>query len=126
MAKASLRQDQSELIVLAVLQHAPMYGYAIAKAVAAKSGGELRLGPGVLYPLLAALEQAKLVTTVWEEVRAEGRGEDAGNGRRRKWYKLTAKGRQRLAKRVSDHRAQLALIESFIEPVGGAEHEETV
>jgi DNA-binding PadR family transcriptional regulator len=105
-------------VVLAVLQHGPRYGYAIGKAVAARSEGVLKLGPGVLYPLLASLEKAKLVTTSWEEVRAEGREDEDGGGRRRKWYKLTAKGRQRLEKRIGEHRAQLALIESFIDGDG--------
>ncbi|MAY74791.1 MAG: PadR family transcriptional regulator [Phycisphaerae bacterium] len=117
MARKSLRQDQTELIVLAVLQHAPMYGYGISKAVAARSGGEVKLGPGMLYPLLASLESAKLVTTTWEEVRAEGRSDEA-SGRRRKWYRLTAKGVERLEKRAEEHRRQVALIEGFL---GGGE-----
>ena len=103
-----LQTHQTELIVLAVLQTGPMYGYGIGKRVLAKSGGELKLGPGVLYPLLASLEQSKLVSASWDE----GSGEEGG--RKRKWYRLTAKGKKRLESRVRDHRAQLALIESFI------------
>lgn len=115
-----LQTDQAELVVLSVLREAPLYGYAITKRVQTRSGGEIRLGPGVLYPLLTKLEKAKLVSTDWEEVKSGGADPDAA-GRRRKWYRLTDKGQERLAKRIRDHRARLAVIESFID---GAEQAE--
>jgi len=50
------RPDANELVILAVLSEQPLYGYAITKRVVARSSGELKLSPGVLYPLLSSME----------------------------------------------------------------------
>lgn len=119
MAMSDLKTDGTELVVLSVLAQGPQYGYAISKRVAALSDGAWSIGAGQLYPLLSKLEKAKLVSASWDEVKAEGRDEgDAGGGRRRKWYRLTAKGRQRLDQRIEAHRRATAVLERFI---GGAD-----
>lgn len=114
----SERQDlirgSTDLVVLSVLDDRPAYGYLIIKQVAARSEGALRLTPGVLYPLLHELERQAMVLSSWETVNAEG-NED-GTGRRRKWYRLSAKGRRRLQQRAQAHRAYQAVIESFLPP----------
>ena len=56
---------------------APRYGYDLMKAA--------RLPSGTLYPLLARLEQQKLVTSAWETPQQEGQ-------RPRKYYQLTGEG----------------------------------
>jgi DNA-binding PadR family transcriptional regulator len=56
---------------------APRYGYDLMKAA--------RLPSGTLYPLLARLEQQKLVTSAWETPQGEGE-------RPRKYYQLTGEG----------------------------------
>ena len=55
----------------------PRYGYDLMKAA--------RLPSGTLYPLLARLEQQKLVTSAWETPQQEGQ-------RPRKYYQLTGEG----------------------------------
>lgn len=123
MAPRDFRNDPTELVILAVLVEEPLYGYAITKRVAARSEGEFKLSPGVLYPLLNALERQKMILSTWETVRSE-RAEKAdaadpgpeSQGRRRKWYRLTAKGRKRLEQHVQAHRAYLSMIGSFLGP----------
>ena len=105
----------SELVALSVLAEGPLYGYAIAKQVAARSDDRFRLTPGVLYPLLKRLEKAGLVTATWETVRSE-RAEEGSEGRRRKWYRPSAKGRRRLAQHASAQREHQRLIEVFLPP----------
>ncbi|MGH3156312.1 MAG: PadR family transcriptional regulator [Streptosporangiaceae bacterium] len=56
---------------------APRYGYDLMKAA--------RLPSGTLYPLLARLEQQKLVASAWEVPGQEGQ-------RPRKYYLLTGEG----------------------------------
>jgi PadR family transcriptional regulator PadR len=56
---------------------APRYGYDLMKAAGLQSG--------TLYPLLARLEQQKLVTSAWETPQQEGQ-------RPRKYYRLTGAG----------------------------------
>ena len=106
--------SDAELVVLSVLGEEPLYGYAITKKVAARSEGGFALPPGVLYPLLARLERDGLIASSWDEVRSERTESEEGSGRRRKWYRLTAKGRRRLAQRIEAHRGYLAMIEAFI------------
>lgn len=122
MAAGELRSDDGELIILSVLADAPAYGYAITKSVAARSGGELRLTPGVLYPLLAKLEKQGFIASSWETVRSDRNADEEG-GRRRKWYRLSAKGKKRLEQRVQAHRDYLSMIGAFISarPKEGAE-----
>ncbi len=108
-----LLKGAADLLVLSVLADAPLYGYAITKQVAAKSGGTIRLTPGVLYPLLHELEKAGLLLSSWETVQAPDNN-DTEKGRKRKWYRLSARGKKRLSQRVAAHRAYLAMIESFL------------
>jgi PadR family transcriptional regulator, regulatory protein PadR len=55
----------------------PRYGYDLMKAA--------RLPSGTLYPLLARLEEQKLVASAWEVPQQEGQ-------RPRKYYRLTGEG----------------------------------
>ncbi len=112
MPTSDLVQGATDLLVLSVLADRPAYGYAITKQAAAKSDGAVRLTPGVLYPLLHKLEKQGLLLSSWETIQAEG-NED-GRGRKRKWYRLSARGRRRLEQRVAAHRAYQAVIESFL------------
>jgi DNA-binding PadR family transcriptional regulator len=90
-----------------------MYGYAISKEVTARSENQFRLGPGVLYPILRAMEADGLIVAEWEEIKSD-RAQAKAEGRRRKWYKLTAKGRKRLMQRVESHRMWRSVIDLFI------------
>jgi PadR family transcriptional regulator PadR len=112
-SRNDLVKGAADLLVLSVLADAPLYGYAITKQVAAKSGGAIRLTPGMLYPLLHELEKTGLLLSSWETVQAPD-NDDAERGRKRKWYRLSAKGKKRLNQRVAAHRAYQAMIESFL------------
>ena len=75
-------------LILGILSEGESYGYAIIKRVAELSGGELQWTDGMLYPVLHRLERNGLVKAGW------GRSE---SGRRRRYYRLTDRGRQELA-----------------------------
>jgi len=75
-------------LVLAILSEGQSYGYAIIKLVSELSGGELQWTDGMLYPLLHRLERNGFVEATW------GRSE---TGRRRKYYRLTSRGKDQLA-----------------------------
>lgn len=115
---ADLIRGASDLLVLSILADGPQYGYAIARRLAAGSDGAVRLSPGVLYPLLHEMEKQGLLLSSWETVQA--RDNPDGPGRKRKWYRLSAKGRRRLTQRVAAHRAYQALIDSFLPRAEGA------
>src|SRR5919107_3057294 len=75
-------------IVLAILADEDSYGYAILKRVRELSGGRMEWTDGMLYPVLHRLERLGHV---------EARGEVAQSGRRRRYYRITSRGRTQLA-----------------------------
>jgi len=91
-----LMRGAAPLAVLTLLQDGEMYGYELVKALAKRTDGVLDLGQSTLYPMLYNLEAKKLVAS---------RIEKADNGRPRKYYRLTGKGKQRLAKDKSQWEA---------------------
>ncbi len=113
-----LARQTADLLVLCVLADGPQYGYSIMKLVGARSDGAVRLTPGTLYPLLHELERGKLVLASWETVRADA----DGAGRKRKWYRLSAKGRRKLEQRAAAHRAFLRMLDAFL-PSGSGQKE---
>ncbi len=75
-------------LVLAILAEGDSYGYAILKRVRELSGGHLAWTDGMLYPVLHRLERLGFIEARWEI---------ADSGRRRKYYRLTSRGRTQLA-----------------------------
>ena len=75
-----------DLLILESLLPGRSYGYAIAQSVRAASNESILLKEGSLYPALHKLERGGSLKAEW--------GEE--NGRRRKYYRLTAAGRKAL------------------------------
>lgn len=84
-----------EMLMLEVISHGPTYGYEITNTVLDRSRGEFELKEGSLYPALHRLEREKLLEAYWSE----------HDGRRRKYYRLTALGRKALAARKTEWRS---------------------
>jgi PadR family transcriptional regulator, regulatory protein PadR len=80
-------------LILTLIKEEPMYGLQISTEINRRSKGAFRFREGLLYPALHQLEKNKLVEADWRP---------SNQGPRRKYYKLTAKGRkevERLQKR---------------------------
>jgi len=75
-------------IVLAILVEEDSYGYAILQRVRELSGGRMEWTDGMLYPVLHRLERLGQIEARWEL---------AETGRRRKYYRITSRGRAQLA-----------------------------
>lgn len=76
-----------DLLLMGVLRGGPAHGYAIIATVRARSDGELHLAEGTIYPALHRLEQGGLITSSVE----------LAQGRRRRTYTLTGRGRTHFA-----------------------------
>ena len=87
------------LAVLTLLERGEMYGYQLVEALEKDSGGLLAMGQSTVYPLLYNLEGRG-------HVKAERRA--APNGRKRKYYRLTAEGRDWLESQRSQWRTLVA------------------
>jgi PadR family transcriptional regulator, regulatory protein PadR len=86
--KHDLLKNSSDSLLLSLLERQPMYGYKIVKELEEKSQGYFRLKEGTLYPALHRLEKSGLITGQWQLLI---------NGRQRRYYYITAKGKARLA-----------------------------
>ena len=73
-----------DLLLLSVLADGPAHGYAVIADLRERSGEELTLPEGTVYPALHRLEAAGLLRSYWAEQA----------GRRRRLYELTARGRR--------------------------------
>jgi PadR family transcriptional regulator, regulatory protein PadR len=79
------KKGSAEFLVLSLLEAGPHHGYDLSKLIEVRSGGALTFHVTSLYPLLHRLESEGLIEGKWVE-KAEQR--------RRRYYRLTPKGRQ--------------------------------
>jgi PadR family transcriptional regulator, regulatory protein PadR len=91
-------------VVLAVLAAGPLHGYAVIEEIKARSGGELDLPEGTVYPALHRLERGGLLRSNWTTV----------TGRRRRTYRLTASGRRELAARTREWRMFARVVDGVL------------
>ncbi len=82
-----LKKGSAELLILSLIEHRARHGYEISKLIEDRSGGVLKFNVASFYPLLYRLEQRDLISGRWVE--------KAGQ-RRRRYYKLTAAGKEML------------------------------
>ncbi len=92
--RAETIKGHLDLLLLAIVGDRTVHGYAVISELAARSGGALKLPEGTVYPALHRLEAAGLLASEWATVA----------GRRRRVYRLTARGRRALEQRRSDWR----------------------
>lgn len=81
-----------EFLLLVALAHTDQHGYALIEWLRERSAGALDLGEGSVYPALRRLEATGSVASSW---RNDG-------GRRKRVYRLTKRGQQRLSSERED------------------------
>ena len=84
-----LMRGAGPVAVMRLLQGGERYGYEMIEMLERQTTGVLAMGQSTLYPLLYNLEAKGWVAA---------RVEVAGNGRSRKYYRLTEKGKKRLTR----------------------------
>ncbi len=82
-----LKKGSAELLILSLIEHRARHGYEIGKLIEERSGGMLKYNVASFYPLLYRLEDRGLI---------EGRWVEKAGQRRRRYYKLTSKGKKML------------------------------
>jgi transcriptional regulator len=87
MIRTELKRGTAELAILSVLEKEPLHGYEIARQIEQRSKGALQFTLAALYPMLYRMESRGWLKGEWET---------AANGRRRRCYRLTPRGRKML------------------------------
>ncbi|MDE2879118.1 helix-turn-helix transcriptional regulator [Candidatus Palauibacter soopunensis] len=99
----------SRPMVLSILAGGESYGYQMLKQVKVLSGGSVDWSDGMLYPVLHRLERDGLIAGRWQLTDA---------GRRRKYYRLTGRGRRQLSR----DRASWRTLTTALEAAWGGAH----
>lgn len=81
-----LLKGSTGTLVLSVLETKDLYGYKIIRELEIRSENAFEMSEGTLYPILHALEKEKLLESYWQEF----------DGRKRKYYHITEKGKKEL------------------------------
>lgn len=90
--KLDLLQGTLDLLILRTLQWGPQHGHGIGQLIRARSDDLLQVEHGSLYPSLHRLRREGWVESEWGVT---------ANNQRAKFYRLTAAGRQQLAREES-------------------------
>ena len=85
--RADLLQGTLDLLILKTLALGPLHGWGLSKRISQLSSDVLRVGQGSLYPALYRLEDRGWIDAEWGI---------SPEGRRAKFYRLTAEGRRQL------------------------------
>ena len=105
--KKELTKGSSALLVLSVLENEEMYGYQIIKEIEKRSEDVFSFKEGTLYPILHAFEKDGYVESYWQE---------SEQGRKRKYYRITDKGRKVLVKSKEEWDAYSTAVKKVIKP----------
>ncbi len=74
-------------IILSILSKNESYGYEIIKRIKELSHEKIDFKDGTMYPVLHKLEKKNLIESFWK---------NSESGRKRKYYKITDKGKKEL------------------------------
>lgn len=99
-----------DLVILRTLASGPLHGFAVSRAIRARSEGMLELRDAALYQALHRMEESGWVEAEWGL---------SSRGKRAKFYSLTAAGRRRLRSEESFWRRYAAAVFKVLDPAAG-------
>jgi transcriptional regulator len=102
-----LLQGTLDVLILRTLAWGPRHGYAVSRWIHDRTGGALAVHDAPLYKALHRLEHDGCVDAEWGV---------SDNNRRARYYRLTARGRQRLKVEESAWRRYAAAVFQVLEP----------
>jgi PadR family transcriptional regulator PadR len=102
--RAESLKGHLDALILAVVAGGPLHGYAIIEELKQRSDGALSLPEGTVYPALHRLEAAGLLSSAWS----------LRDGRRRRVYELTRRGRRELGVRRGEWRDFARAVEAVL------------
>jgi len=100
-----LMKGSTVTLILHLLGREDMYGYQMIKQMEVRSRGIFTFKEGTLYPILHALEADRLVEAYWSE----------HEGRKRKYYRITERGKLRLQEKKQEWLAFRSAVDHILE-----------
>jgi transcriptional regulator len=91
-----------DLLILRTVALEPMHGWGVGQHIQQASRDALQVGQGSLYPALQRLEHRGWIDSEWRITE---------NGRRAKYYRMTASGRRAVAAEASSWRDYVRAVE---------------
>lgn len=107
MFSHSLKKGSLELLLLSLLRDRSRHGYEIGKLIEERSGGRLQFRISSIYPILCRMEGRGWIEGRWVEKAGE---------RRRRFYRLTAKGEEALAAKHETWNEFIRAVNLVVEP----------
>ena len=102
-----LLQGTLDMLILRTLRWEPQHGHGITVAIRSGSDDVLQVEHGSLYPALHRLRKEGLIDSEWKVTE---------NKQRARYYRLTAKGRKRLAAEESRWNRMVEAIARLMRP----------
>ncbi|HEY7856489.1 MAG TPA: PadR family transcriptional regulator [Terriglobales bacterium] len=99
-------QGTLSMLILKTLALQPLHGYGIAGRIEQMSRGVFRVNAGSLFVAIQRLERTGLIRPEWKATE---------NGRRAKYYSLTAAGGKKLRSETREWGKQAAAIARILE-----------
>jgi PadR family transcriptional regulator PadR len=87
-----LRGNTDSLLLYLISESGRIHGYRLIKEIRQRSDGFFEFREGTVYPALHKLESDGLILGEWQV---------QPNGQQRRYYRITAKGREVLLNRIS-------------------------
>jgi PadR family transcriptional regulator len=107
MSRMEILQGTLDLLILRTLQWGPQHGHGIGVAIRAGSDDELQVEHGSLYPALHRLRTQSLIEAEWKLTE---------NKQRARYYRLTAKGKKKLAAEESKWNRMVEAMARILRP----------
>ena len=95
-----------ELLILQLIAEGEKYGYELVRLIRLRSKEQFSLGEGSIYPILHSLAETGELST----------REAVTEGRRRQYYRITAKGRRKLASMLAQWQSVTQAVTSTLAP----------
>jgi PadR family transcriptional regulator PadR len=102
--RSEVLKGHVDLLLLATLRQGPLHGYAVVEKLRDESEGAFDLAEGTVYPALYRLERAGLLASRWT----------SAEGRRRRVYRLTRRGRTVLDRERKEWKSFANAVESVL------------
>jgi DNA-binding PadR family transcriptional regulator len=106
MLSSDLLRGHTDTIVLRILMGGDSYGFEIYNRILGKTGEQYELKETTLYSSYKRLEADGCITSYWG---------DETQGARRKYYRITSKGRKVFEQNMRDWRFTQKIINDLLE-----------